>query len=29
MAFDSELPKNYLDVLDKWGRYSKSNDYVD
>ncbi len=27
MAFDSILPQKYLNVLDKWRRYSKSNDY--
>lgn len=29
ISFDSELPQNYIDVLDKWRRYSKSNDYME
>jgi 23S rRNA pseudouridine1911/1915/1917 synthase len=25
MMFDSELPQNFLDLLDKWRRYAKSS----
>lgn len=28
LGFNSELPEYFLNVLDKWRRYSKSNDYA-